>query len=492
MSEGIGSPEERLRAAGASFTRPAAPEADRHKGSNGAAGGGPKGQKAIPAANPYDLDGFDLNEDGVALAFVDRFKDALRYCHHTGAWFQWTAAIWQQEETKLAFSWARETCRDLARDVDPEDKLKATLARAATAAAVERFAQSDRAFAVTSATWDRDPWLLGTPGGTVELRTGTLRPARPNDYITKAAAVAPAARVECPRWLRFMDEVTGGNADLIRFLQQWSGYCLTGDTREEALLFVHGSGSNGKGKFLSAVQGILGDYCRTAAMDTFTASHGDKHPTDLAMLRGARMVCASETEEVHAWAEVRIKQMTGNDVITARFMRQDFFEYRPQFKLTIIGNHAPVLRNVDDAARRRFNIAPFSFKPQVPDLELEATLRAEWPGILRWMMDGCLDWRQHGLVRPEVVRDTTDEYFEAQDLLAQWLAERCEVKATAEAASAALYRDWLAWSKARGEDAGTHKAFSASLERRYPKERTRTGVVFQGLRLLPTETGVWS
>ena len=136
-------------------------------------------------------------------------------------------------------------------------------------------------------------------------------------------------------------------------------------------------------------------------METFTASQsGDRHPTDLAMLNGARMVCASETEEGRAWAEVRIKQMTGNDVIAARFMRQDFFEYRPQFKLTIIGNHKPSLRNVDDAVRRRFNIVPFEFKPNPVDPHLEDKLRAEWPGILRWMIEGCLDWQRNGLLRP--------------------------------------------------------------------------------------------
>lgn len=450
----------------------------------------PKQQGAKPAASARDLDGFELNEDGVALAFAARFKDELRYCHDTGAWFQWIGGLWRQERTKLAFSWARQVCRDLACEMDADGKLRATLARAATAAAAERFAQSDRAFAVSSEIWDRNPWLLGTPGGTVDLLTGKLRPARQDDYITKTTAVAPAATADCPRWLQFMEEVTGGDVGLIRFLQQWAGYCLTGDTREEALVFAYGQGGNGKGKFLGAVQGILGDYCRTADMATFTAG-GDKHPTDLAMLRGARMVSASETEEGHAWSEVRIKQVTGGDVVAARFMRQDFFEYRPQFKLTIIGNHKPVLRNVDDAARRRFNIVPFSFKPDRRDLQLETKLKAEWPGILRWMIEGCLDWQQHGLIRPQAVKEATAEYFEGQDLMAQWLVERCEARATAEAPSSALYRDWSSWAKQQGEEPGTSKAFSAAMERRHAKKRAKTGVVFLGLRLKPSDTGIW-
>jgi putative DNA primase/helicase len=204
--------------------------------------------------------------------------------------------------------------------------------------------------------------LLGTPGGTVDLRTGELRTSRLEDCITKMTSVAPLDE-PCPRWIQFLNEATGKDADLIEFLQQWCGYGLTGLTREHALVFVYGAGGNGKSVFLNVVQTIMKDYAITAAMDTFTASKFDKHSTDLAMLQGARLVTASETEEGRAWAEARIKQMTGGDAITARFMRQDNFTFTPQFKLTIIGNHQPVLHNVDDAAKRRFNIVPFLLKP---------------------------------------------------------------------------------------------------------------------------------
>ena len=172
---------------------------------------------------------------------------------------------------------------------------------------------------------------------------------------------------DCPRWLKFLDETTNGDAGLIRFLQQWCGYALTGITREHALVFVYGPGGNGKTVFLNVVNEILNDYATVAAMDTFTASKTDKHSTDLAMLHGARLVTASETEEGRAWAEARIKQITGGDRVTARFMRQDNFTYVPQFKLMIIGNHKPVLHNVDEAAQRRFHIVPFMIRPETPD-----------------------------------------------------------------------------------------------------------------------------
>jgi putative DNA primase/helicase len=430
-----------------------------------------------------------LTEHGVALAFMRRQRNDLRFCHDTGAWFLWTGTHWRQDRKHTAFSFARDLIAEHNREA--EFKTQAITGKAAFAAGVERFARSDQALAVTAEDWDTDPWLLATPGGTVDLRTGTLQRARPSDMMTRVTATAPAATADCPRWLRFMDEVTAKDAKLIRFIQQWCGYSLTGDTREQALLFGYGQGGNGKGVLLNTVSRIMGDYAMTATMEAFTASSGDKHSTDLAMLRGARMVTASETEEGRAWAEARIKQVTGGDPITARFMRRDNFTYLPQFKLTIIGNHKPVLRNVDDATRRRFNIVPFLHKPEVIDLQLEATLRREWPGILRWMIEGCLDWQRHKLTRPPVVVEATAEYFEAQDTMAHWLAERCEEKLRAEAPSSALYRDWATWAKARGEEPGTNKAFSAAMERRYPKKKTKTGAVFEGLHLRPSDTGVW-
>ena len=220
-------------------------------------------------------------------------------------------------------------------------------------------------------------------------------------------------------------ETTGDDEGLIRFEQQFAGYCLTGSIKEHALFFGFGPGGNGKGTFVNTLAGVMGMYATTAAMDTFTASYLDKHPTEIAMLHGARMVTASETEEGRTWAENRIKQITGGDPITARFIRQDFFTFKPAFKLMLIGNHKPNLRNVDEAARRRFNIVPFTRTPAVKDLDLEEKLKQEWPAILRWMIDGCLDWRDNGLVRPASVREATDDYFASQDILGQFLAEEC-------------------------------------------------------------------
>jgi P4 family phage/plasmid primase-like protien len=434
------------------------------------------------------LKGFDLTEDGIALAFVNRHRDVLRFDHHVGAWYLWNDQAWRREETKLAFSWARDICRQLAK---AENARSRVLARAATAAAVERFAQADRAFAVTSALWDADPRLLGTPGGTVDLRTGELRPAARTDYITKLTAVAPAESADCPLWLRFLNDATHGNSGFIRFLQQWSGYSLTGFIREHALLFVYGEGGNGKSTWINTIANVMNEYATVAAMDTFIASQGDRHPTDLAALRGARMVRASETEEGQAWSEVRIKALTGGDKIAARFMRQDFFEFTPQFKLTIIGNHMPELRNVDEAARRRFNVAPFTHKPPVIDKTLEDKLQAEWPAILRWMIDGCLDWQENSLMRPDVVTASTAEYFSEQDLMAQWLDECCERRdedgIPAKDSFNSLLSSYRNFVKARGDEPGSSKGFGKAMRKRgfnpIKDELGIRGHGFQGIRV---------
>ena len=284
---------------------------------------------------------------------------------------------------------------------------------------------------------------------------------------------------------------------MIRFLQQWCGYALTGDVREHALVFVFGAGGNGKSVFVNVATAILASYACVAAMDVFIASRGERHPTDLAMLRGARLVTASETEEGRQWAEARIKQLTGGDAITARFMRQDFFTFKPSFKLTIIGNHKPSLHSVDDAQRRRFNLVPFTRKPEQPDHRLEEKLKAEWPAILRWMIEGCLDWQANGLVRPTSVLDATSQYFADQGLMAHWLEEACDAEpgnTHKSATSAALFQSWTAFAIRCGEKPGTKRTFADTMERRGFENRRGTGGVreYRGLRLRINETNQFS
>jgi putative DNA primase/helicase len=363
------------------------------------------------------------------------------------------------------------------------------------AGGVERFARVDPSFVVTSKDWDADEMMLGTPRGTVDLRTGVLRSSDPADGITKTTAVAPSETADCPLWLHFLSEATNADGELIRFIQQWCGYCLTGDTSEHVFVFIYGSGGNGKGVWLDTVSEILGEYHRPTAMETFTASKFDRHPTELAALRGARMVSASETERGRRWAESRIKQLTGGDLVSARFMHRDFFDYRPTFKPNIIGNHQPQLHNVDDAMRRRLRMIPFLHRPPLKDTRLREKLRAEWPAILRWMIDGCLDWRINGLASPAVVTAATNDYFAGQDRFSQWLADECDVEPDNQwktAGSAELFAAWTRYAKADGAEVGSRTDFARQLENlelapdREGKLRKR---IWRGIELKSAETG---
>jgi P4 family phage/plasmid primase-like protien len=268
--------------------------------------------------------------------------------------------------------------------------------------------------------------------------------------------------------MRFLERVTGRNGGLMDFLQRMAGYALTGVTREHALFFLYGTGTNGKGTFLNTLSAIMGHYASVASMDTFIASHSEKHSTDLAMLRGARLVTAQETEEGRRWAEAKLKALTGGDPITARFMRQDNFTFVPQFKLVIAGNHKPALRNIDPAMRRRFHLIPFT--QTIPEAEVDRhfpeKLRAEWPAILDWAIEGCRHWLSIGLAPPAPVRDATEAYFIAEDSFSRWVDEELLVNRDdpkLRDSSTALWKSWNVWCAENGEQPGTQRSLSERL-----------------------------
>ena len=333
----------------------------------------------------------ELTEHGLACAFTERHGRLASFDHELGCWAYWCedAGFWRFDRVGLVTHWARNVCAESTEG--EKESLQAKLRKRSTVGAVESFARCDPTHAVTADIWDADSMLLGVPGGVVDLRDGRMREARPADRITKQAAVAPDFTGDCPRWLHFLEEVTGGDEDMIAFLQMWVGYCLTGEAREHKLVFLYGEGENGKSVFLNTVRALIGDYAQQAAMDTFLASRHERHSTKLAALRGARLVAVSEVGEGRSWDEAKFKALTGGDKVRARFMRQDEFEFTPAFKLFIIGNHKPQLRNVDPAMKRRLRFVPFTQKPAKPDSFLEDALREEWPGILAWgaMRESC-------------------------------------------------------------------------------------------------------
>jgi putative DNA primase/helicase len=310
---------------------------------------------------------------------------------------------------------------------------------------------------------------------TIDLRTGESYPPRPSDYITKLTAVKAGG--ECPLWHKFLDKVTGNDADLKAYLQRVAGYCCTGLTSEQVLFFLYGTGANGKGVFVNTLVGILGDYAVTAPLDTFVVSKGDRHPTDLAGLRGARLVVVSELDKGARWAEAKIKALTGGDKIRARFMRQDFFEFDVTFKIMIAGNHKPSLSAVNEAVRRRFHLIPFSvtIPREERDKHLFDKLKLEWPGILQWVIDGCAQWRQIGLAPPKVVSDATEAYLAEEDALSLWIEECCLAgNRDYWQSNADLWGSWKNWAQRRNEDIGSQKSLGQALdELGYPAEKSQ-------------------
>jgi putative DNA primase/helicase len=432
----------------------------------------------------------EFSKDSLALHLANLHADELRYVAAWGKWFAWTGTHWEVENTLRVFDLARKICREAAVRCNKQSDSKA-IAKAKTVAAVEMLARCDRRIAATISQWDADSWILSTPVGIIDLRTGKLRPSRPEDYCTKITAVAPGG--ECPMFLEFLARVTNESANteggLIDYLQRALGYALTGDIREHALFFCYGKGANGKSVLLKTVSGILNLYHKTAPIETFTVNNVATHPTDLAGLRGARLVSAVETEEGRRWAESKIKALTGGDEISARFMRQDFFEFTPAFKLIIAGNHKPSLRSVDEAIRRRFHLVPFTvtIPEEERDKELADKLRAEWPGILQWMIEGCLKWQAQGLNPPQAVLDATAAYLEAEDATAAWIEERCELNPNSWETSAALFASWKNWAELSGEFVGNRKQFAEKIESRGLWQRNlikKGGRGFQGIQLL--------
>lgn len=423
----------------------------------------------------------EFADDALALEFSSHFSGSLRYVDAWSRWMAWNGSVWRKDDTLKVYDLVRRICRRASAEAK-SPSLQSKIASAKTVAGVEKMARSDRRHAAAIDQWDADVWKLNTPRGVVDLTTGELIPSDPDFHMTKCAAVTPFG--ECPLWLEFLATVTGNDAELQAYLRRVAGYCLTGATTAQAMFFAYGTGQNGKSTFLNTIQAIMGDYAMVADADTFTATTMPRHLQELARLQGARLVVAQETEEGKQLAEARVKAITDGSPITANFMRQDGFTYTPQFKLFISGNHKPALRNVDVAISRRFNLIPFEIyiPPEKRDDLLAEKLRAEWPGILQWMVEGCLEWQAGKLQPPEAVQVATSEYFEAEDAFTLWADECCERRHDLWDGATPLFRSWEKWAKSAGEQACSQKRFSSTLESHGFKKRKSNGImVFSGI-----------
>ena len=403
-----------------------------------------------------------FSDSALALRFCNEHVAYTRYVSVWGKWLFWDGENWKFDTILRVFNLAHCICRIAAAESD-KPGVQRQVTSSKTVAAAVTLARSDPRIAATVVQWDADPWLLNTPGGVVDLQSGRLRPSRAVDYATKITAVAPGGK--CPGWLNFLERVTNRDAELQAYLKRACGYMLTGVTVEHAMFFLYGLGANGKSKFIEAISGVLGSYHTVAQIETFTENPTDRHPTELANLRGARLVTSMETEEGRRWAESRIKSLTGGDKVSARFMRQDFFEFTPSFKLTIFGNHKPGLKTVDEAIKRRMNLVPFEVT--IPMIERDKNfgdkLRVEWPGILAWMIEGCLEWQKDGLKAPAAVISATEKYLDEEDTFKSWFDECCIKDRGSFAPTAWLFNSWKQWAKKANEWEGPQRRFTQRL-----------------------------
>ena len=427
-----------------------------------------------------------LTEDDLAEHFAEKHADKWLYVNRWGQWYEWKGDGWHQDEMDRASRLAIEICRAALYRPEARDftgPQRRALGRKATAWNARDMAARHPKLSARTDQWDTHRELLGIPGAVVDLALGKVIEARPDQYITKRAAVAPE-KGSPELWLKFLNTAMDGNQDMILYLQRFAGYCLTGITREQCLVFLYGTGQNGKGVFITTLKNILGDYALSADADVFMATEQNRHPTERARLRGARLVAVDETDSTKRWNEALIKRVTGGGKMEAHFMRQDTFEFEPEFKLLVAGNHKPQLRGVGKAIQRRFHMVPFTVT--IPDEDrddkLPEKLEAEYPRILQWMIEGCMAWRDYGLAPPEKVQDATRDYLQSEDTIGEWLEERTEQKG--ETLRPNAYKDYKGWMDGRGERAWSSKAWWAAVEERGHTTRKTSGLIFiKGLAL---------
>ena len=447
---------------------------------------------------------FRLTDFGNAERLAHHAGQDLRYCHEWARWLVWTGTRWEIDRAGLIRRRAKKAIRQIyaeAASVADEEARKEIAKWAMRSEAKTRvdamtdLAQSEHGIPVLTEELDSNPWLLNVTNGALDLQTGQLKPHRREDLCTKQTPIGYDPGARCPTWLAFLDTIMAGNRDMIDFLQRAIGYSLTGLVSEQVLFFAYGTGANGKSTFAETLAALLGDYAQKAPRGLLTMKPGmtDGVPNDVARLPGARFVVSNEVEEGRRLAEAQVKDLTGGDTLTARFMRGEFFEFKPTHKLWIYGNHKPVVRGTDEGIWRRIRLIPFdvTIPGDKQDHRLPDKLRGELPGILAWAMQGCLEWQRAGLGTPAEVKTATEAYRAEMDVIAEFLADSCVMTPNAEITLAALYDAYKLWCESSGERALSKIAFGRRLKERGIDQGTSGRMkdrVWLGVGLLTSES----
>src|SRR5215213_6150313 len=421
---------------------------------------------------------------GNAERFVDTHQDRVLWCPARKSFLVWDGKryAWDEcgEAIKLAHLVARSIFHEAA-DAKSEEEQKAITKWALASQNESRInamlSQAKPYLAVGMEELDQDPWLVNCQNGTLDLRTGKLKDHDPGDRTTKIVPVDYDPDAPAPRFKRFLKEALMDDA-LIKFVKRYAGYTLTGITRERLLAILYGFGKNGKTTLAELLRDVMGDYATNTDTETLLMKRYQGVGNDVAALKGARFVSAAEVEQGRRLAESKVKQLTGRDTVTARFLCVENFDFKPEFKLWLSTNNKPVIQGTDDAIWDRIRLIPFTqrFDGDRQDAKLPEKLRAEMPGVLAWMVEGCLEWQEHGLGEPESVRAATDQYRAEMDTLAAFIEDRCVVREGIVAPATPLYKQYQMWCDDAGEKPETQKMFGMRLrERGFVSDKIKRG-----------------
>lgn len=420
----------------------------------------------------------NLTDLGNSRRLIKTFGDRIRYVPAAGKWLMWDGTRWAYDDTGAIERCAKEVIMRMYREAseitgDGERKRLIDWARSSESRAkivnMIHHAKSERGATIKPEELDADQWLLNTINGTINLRTGVLQEHNPDDLITRRVNVEYNPRAKCPTWEKFINRVMAGDQDVIAYLQRGVGYTLTGDTSEQCLFFMVGTGKNGKSTFTETLIVLLQEF--TVKTPTETLMKRDGAPgasNDLARLAGKRLAVARETDEGQRLDEAKVKDMTGGDTITARYLFREYFDFKPTNKIWMYGNHMPLVRGVDDGFWRRMRIIPFSVT--IPETErdphLQERLQDELPGILNWAIAGCLAWQDQGMGMPLAVKTATEQYRSDMDVMQTFIEDCCTVWSGGMVTAKLMYIAYSGWCIEMGERPASQRGLGLRLKER--------------------------
>jgi len=442
----------------------------------------------------------NLTDMGNAERLIKRYGEYLRYCYETGYWLVWNGKVWEKDNGDQIMALAKEAVRNIYTEAANiiDDRQRKELADHA-----KKSESENRLFAMIALAKDLVPikvqeldsnsMLFNCQNGTIDLHTGILNTHRREDFITSISPVEYDPDAHSSLWQQHLLRVTGNNRELIAYLQRVFGYCLTGETKEQVMFFVFGPTKTGKSKTLGAVMWVLGDYAKQTPSETLLIKRYSGH-SDKARLVGSRMVVAIEAEKGERLASASIKNMTGGDRMTARFLYKENFEFYPTFKIFLVANDKPLIRGEDSAMWERVKLIPF--KQFIPlgerDKDLGEKLKEEGKGILAWMVQGCLEWQKRkDLLEPQEVSTETAIYRSQMDILGDFLDDCCIIDRTARVAHGDLYQAYEEWCQQNDEEPVTKKMLTVELQsRNFISKRGHAGKkVWHGLTLKDYQKG---